>query len=451
MNVARFETQRKAFATSILALLLGLGGCIETDGPSVLRTEKESTCTGGGTPRKSVAKDILSAFYPCCDGTAHLIPDFFVPKDFRAMLATGPNSSICVPDEFASDANYTPKKCTSLFGQPGACMSICIPQVKNAPVALPKDVCPGNQLCAPCIDPQTNKESGACNQGAMACEPAAPSSGCTDYLPTLDISSYSSCCSSGMAHCAPANLVTEKDRKDLETCNGGVGYCVPDEFLKRGGRYTPPTCKSMGDREGRCLSTCVPAVAKDVANLPQSSCLAHERCVPCYDPRTGLATGACGKGCDKGPVEGPRQFQPCGVGATDAYCVPSYLVPAAEAKKFDNSGCLPKGQKCNEPNTLCLPKKVIDAGLTYSPAKCKASLPGFMAGLQQFFGGNWLGALQAMQDYSDGRCLSKCIGQIKPDAGLLGKDSCDVGEVCAPCFDPRKVSQGKVATGACDR
>ena len=448
MKVARFYAPCKVVALASLAL----GACVEDDGLPVHQTVSESSCPAGGSKRKSVDKDVLAAFYPCCDGSAHYIPEFLVPKDFRAMLAPGPGGSLCIPDDFASDADYTPKKCKSLFGRPGACMSVCIPQVANAPVKLPQDICPGNQLCAPCIDPQTEQATGACNQGAMACEPPPADDGaCTDYEPTLDISSYSSCCASGKAHCAPANLVSEKDRKDLNLCTDGTSFCVPDEFLTRGGRYTPPTCKSINGREGRCLSTCVEAVGKDSANLPQDICQAHEKCVPCYDPRTGLATGACGKGCDKGPVEGPKLFQPCGVGATDAFCVPADYIPAADRPKFDNSGCLPKGQQCNEPGTLCVPKKVIDAGLTFSPKKCKASMPGMLAFIQQAFAGNWLGALTTISEYSDGRCLSKCIGQIKPDAGLLGKDSCDVGEVCAPCWDPRKVSQGKVPTGACDR
>lgn len=440
-----------AKATWMAALAIGLGGCaIETDGPPVSHKAQESACPTGSAKRSSVSKDIITAFYPCCDGTAHLIPDFLVPKDFRAMLEIGPSGSLCVPDEFSTDANFTPRPCISLFGQKGACLSSCIPQVRDAPVKLPKDVCTGNQLCAPCIDPQTNKETGACNQGAMACDPPEKTEGpCQDYAPTLDISGYASC--GPRAHCAPENLVDEKQRADLGKCQDGVSYCVPDDFLKRGGRYTPPSCKSVGDREGRCLSTSIPKIAAEKATLPVSSCNPiDEVCAPCYDPRTGMGTGACTQGyCDKGPVEPPKTFEECGANGGDAYCVPSNLVPATELKNFDALGC--RATPCSEPGTVCVPKKVIDAGTAFSPKTCKNGMTGFLAGFMSFFK-NPFDAISKMKEYSEGRCLSKCLKEVRPKAKLLGSaKECDADEVCVPCYDPQKLEQGKVPTGACDR
>ncbi|MBI5477962.1 MAG: hypothetical protein HY906_03855 [Deltaproteobacteria bacterium] len=238
-------------------------------------------------------------------------------------MEAGPNDSLCVPDEFSTDANFTPVRCTSIFGLDGACTSSCLPQVRDAAVKLPKDVCSGNQLCAPCTDPQTDAPSGACDQGAMACEPPADDGPCADWEPTLDVSAYPSC--GARAHCAPVELVAEDQRADPATCPDGQSYCVPDDFLRRGGRYTPPTCSSVGGREGRCLSTAIPKVAADKATLPVASCNpVDEVCVPCYDPRTGMGTGACTKGtCDPGPTEGPRTFEECGWSGDDAYCVPA--------------------------------------------------------------------------------------------------------------------------------
>jgi hypothetical protein len=452
MKVTRFSPSRKVFA--LLSLTLLAPACMtETDGPRVGRQQQETTCPTGSGKRQSVPADTIKAFYPCCDGSAHLVPDFLVPKDFRTMLEAGPEGTLCVPDEFATDSNYTPTPCISLFGLKGACLSSCIPQVRDAAVKLPQDVCQGNQLCAPCIDPQTNKESGACNQGAMACDPPSDGSDgtCTDYQPSLDVSPYASC--GAAAHCAPENLVSEKQRGDLAKCKDGVSYCVPDKFLTRGGHYTPPTCRSLANAEGRCLSTSIPKVAE--ANkgtpLPLDSCdPLDEICVPCYDPRTGIGTGACTQGfCDAGPADPPKTFEQCGASGPDALCVPASLIPGDQLKNFDAIGC--RKTPCSDAGSACVPKKIVDAGIAFHPKKCTNSLTGFLAMFMSFFGGNMFQAFAAIKEYSDGRCLSKCLPAVRPSASLLGSNKdCDADEVCAPCYDPQKLSQGKVPTGACD-
>ncbi len=457
MKVTRSSSRGKELAGLIVATALALGAaaCIETDGPPLSQETKSSSCPKGSVKRSSVQPDIISAFSPCCDGSAHLIPSMLIPADFQSMLEKGPKKgtmdTLCVPDEFATDANYTPKRCKSLFGLDGACLSSCIPQVRDAAVKLPKDICPGNQLCAPCLDPQKNMAAtGACNQGAMACDPPPSTSVCKDWEPTgLDVSKYPGC--GPKAHCAPANLVDENFRKELATCTGG--FCVPDAFLLRGGHYTPPFCRSLNGAEGRCLSTVIPQVA-DAAKtgVPVSSCDASsgEVCAPCYDPRTGMGTGACTRGCDQGPKEPAKQFEQCGTAGGDALCVPANLVPGDQLKNFDNQGC--KASPCTEAGNVCVPKKMVDAGTTFVPKKCNNGLTGFLAFFLKFFGGNMIQAIQAISEYSEGRCISRCLPAVRPQADLLGQDSeCDADEVCAPCFDPQKIGQGKVSTGACDR
>ena len=216
---------------------------------------------------------------------------------------------LCVPDVFASDPNFTPQKCKSIFGFVGVCISQCVPQVKNAEVPLPQSTCPKGQLCSPCYDPRTLLETGACSMGALACQgkPPHPKDGvCKDYEPTLDVSGFPKCCPDGEAHCAGPKLVGEKDRARLAKCAGGKSFCVPDKLLKRGGKYTFKKCKSVGNTEGRCLSVCLPEIISQLDLLPISSCDKGERCAPCYDPRSGKATGACSQGyCEKGPTEPP--------------------------------------------------------------------------------------------------------------------------------------------------
>jgi hypothetical protein len=283
----------------------------------------------------------------------------------------------------------------------------------------------------------------------MACDPPENIDDCKPWEPTLDLKQFPTCCPQGRAHCAPSNLVEPNQAKDLSMCEDGTSYCVPDDILARGGKHQPPKCKSVGGREGRCLSICVKSVADQLDYLPQSSCKPDERCAPCYDPRTGAGTGACTFGpCDE-PAEPPKKFESCGAGADDAFCIPADLVPAEDRCHFDNIGC---GGGCSEPGTICVPKKVMDAGPTYTPKKCKASMSGFLALFMTLFS-NPFEAISKSKEYSEGACISKCLPQVRndPSAKLLNSKGCDPDELCIPCYDPQKLKQGKVPTGACER
>jgi hypothetical protein len=434
-------------ARLLVAAMVVLDGCnlVETDGAA---TSNEETACAAGLGHGSASPEIVAAFRPCCDGSAHYLPQAFVPRDVRAMLAVGPDDTLCVPDVLSTNANMTPVQCTSLFQQPGACLSSCIEGVSQAPVALPKDICGDDELCAPCIDPRTNTPSGACSLGALACIDFNPGDACRDYMPGLDLTGYAAC---GVgAHCAPDTLVSDKQRELLDKCADGTSTCVPDDFLLRGGHYTPPTCKSVGGREGRCLSVAIPRVSEQQDMLPVDTCDAtDERCAPCYDPRNGEDTRACEQGfCDPGPSEPARPFEQCGYSGGDALCVPANLVPADKRDRFDAVGCKKSGP-CAEADTLCVPTVMVDAGASFSPKKCKNNLTGFLALFISFFSGDVGAAISALDEYSDGRCLSRCLPDIRPKASLLGKSGCEDNEVCAPCYDPQKPGQ-KVPTGACD-
>jgi hypothetical protein len=436
--------------------LLG-AGCVEVDGPP-LDSAQNALCPGGKPRRPPVSKEVLASFPTCCAGRGRLIPDFVIPKDFRPLLEAGPEGTLCVPEENA-DASYTPPACESVFGLKGACLSPCLPSVKNADIELPQAGCAGDLRCAPCLHPKTLQPTGACTLGQMACEPQGAPDQCQPFAPSPQVlQGLASCCEKqgGRAHCAAAKLVDEGLRKDLSPCDDGVGgaasgasggYCVPDDLLARAGRHQPASCVSVGGREGRCLSVCVKSVADQRDTLPRASCAEDERCTPCYDPRTGLGTGACTVGpCDR-PKDPPRQFEACGAAGGDALCVPADLVPAKDRCYFDAKGC---GAGCREPATLCVPRKVIDAGPTFQGKKCTASLSGYLALFLTVFQ-NPFDAMNKLRDYSDGCCISKCLPNVRAQASLLSSSGCDADEVCAPCFDPTKLAEGKVPTGACER
>jgi hypothetical protein len=449
-------------ATNLLCLLstLTLNGCLETDGPPLSESEvTQTSCGKGALKRSAVSADVVGAFYPCCEGRGHFIPKLAVPQTFHAMLAPGPDGeTLCIPDEIATDPDYSPRACTSLFGLEGACISTCIPMVLDQPVPLPQDVCASDERCAPCVHPLTKEETGACGIGERACTPFKPLGKCDTLQPTMDLSKLASCCPEGKAHCAPKDLVSSgadgfNMDEFLALCPDGKSYCVPDEILARGGKHQPPTCKSAGGREGRCISICVKAIAEQKETLPVDICQPHERCAPCFDPRTGIASGACTLGPCDAPKEDARPFEPCGssAGQKDAICVPAELVPAKDRCRFDTKGCL-KGASCAEPGAICVPKKMVDSGPTFEPKKCTASMSGILALLMTVLT-DYSKAMTAMTDYSDGRCISKCLPQVRDNssASMLGSSGCDPDEICVPCFDPTKISQGKVATGACDR
>src|SRR5262249_15595787 len=112
--------------------------------------------------------------------------------------------------------------------------------------------------------------------------------------PMVDPSTLPACCADPTAqgaHCVPGNLVPASVAGALAPCGGGS--CVPDKFIRAGGVFKPPSCKSLGGADGVCLSVCIPQVAQYVDLLPQANCTADERCAPCINPLNNMPSGAC--------------------------------------------------------------------------------------------------------------------------------------------------------------
>lgn len=242
------------------------------------------------------------------------------------------------------------------------------------------------------------------------------------------------CASGGKARCIPKDKVPSAVSSQLDSCTeGGAGVCVPDTLVKSGGA-APTTCKSAFG-EGRCMSLCVPEVAKNGTLLNRGEgdvCADDERCVPCNNPlEGGEPTGVCEIGkapaaeCTSSPDDGAggppalscpysgppvvdvSTFPPCGDGAR---CVPSNLVPADAAKLLAT---------CS--GGLCAPEKSIAAGGQYLPKTCKSLAN------------------------AEGRCLNVNIPEVDKQKASLPQDVCDSNERCTPCFSPL---DGK-ETGAC--
>jgi hypothetical protein len=103
------------------------------------------------------------------------------------------------------------------------------------------------------------------------------------------------CKAGGSARCVPAAKLPDTLSNELEKCDSDKGACVPDSVIANGAKSLP-ACKAKG-KEGRCLSMCVPLVAKYASSFLDrgegDACPDDERCVPCDNPLDGTPTGVC--------------------------------------------------------------------------------------------------------------------------------------------------------------
>jgi hypothetical protein len=244
--------------------------------------------------------------------------------------------------------------------------------------------------------------------------------------PIYDPNSFTACSPScGGAHCVPSEIVPSEIQPLLASCTDGL--CAPDPIIAAAGQFVPNTCTSIAGAEGRCLSTCLPAVAARAATLPQGGCAADERCMPCFDPTASdpnAPTGACSLACDApaqppvlltcpwtGPdVYNPSVFPACSPSCGGAHCIPAEIVGATS---LDLAAC---------PGGFCVPDPIIAAGGNFDPPSCVA----------------FAGTTAA------GRCLSTCLPAIAGQPSLE-QSSCAAGNRCAPCADPFTGAD----TGAC--
>jgi hypothetical protein len=358
----------------------------------------------------------------CCQaeaGAAHCLEDSRVPGDIKPFLAACDSGGYCIPDDFLETGAAVPPDECMAFGGSGVCLSKCIPQVAENAGLLRKETCTGaDELCVPCISPLDNMPTGACDLltlaacvgeggggsgsgGNVTCDDPATCNYEASCPALIDPSTFPSC--GPDAHCVDPALISDPAQQmQLGKCTDGVKLCVPDVFIKTGGKFTAPTCNSVGGAEGRCLSRVIPEVKAQEALLPQDSCTANERCTPCYDPTTGMSTGACNLSCDTGPTRAPVVFPQCC--DNQARCVPVAAIPDAQEANLGEDSCMQ--------GNLCVPNQILQ-GLP-TPA-CSGSIP---------FLGSYTGV-----------CLSDCL-----DFGAFGfalsRGNCAQDHTCAPCEDP---------------
>jgi hypothetical protein len=286
----------------LLALALGIGsaGCGKSKDGSDAQTDPmaginspastggngastqiggSGTQTGAGTPTGAVNLDALPKC-PKCE-RAHCVPANLVPAAQQALLdRCQDQGSFCVPDVFLQSPNdFVLPTCRSLADAEGRCASTCLPLVATEISRLPQDSCKSDERCVPCFHPVTGEDTQVCRQGA-------------DPGPQQPATSFPKCCQTGGV-CVPTTLVPQDFRSFLERaeCPSADQLCAPQDLTRAD--VKPDKCKSINDANGRCLSTCIPALASLTSILPKSSCPDQYLCVPCADPLTNTDTGAC--------------------------------------------------------------------------------------------------------------------------------------------------------------
>lgn len=346
----------------------------------------------GGFPKCSPA--VCPAQDSVCVQLA-MLTALAIPQATIDLLADCDANNKCVPVSLASQAGRAIlPKCTSLLGAEGRCTSTCVPRVAELASQLPRDVCQGADLCAPCYDPRTGEATGACSQGC-------------DTGPTKPPVTFTECCSD-RGFCVPPALAGDQVRNlERGTCSAG-NLCAPKELTDL--TFKPKTCDSIDNAEGRCVSTCVAgAIAKQKDRLPTAGCSANEVCAPCYDPVTGEDTGACTVNGDKPATPAYAFPKCCGRGDTAAGVCVSPALAGDQASILRQETCARE--------KLCAPvAKASDP--TYRFPVCYGAL-------------------------GTGACVNSCI--LAPlQAAILTRETCADGELCAPCQ-----LLGAV-TGACD-
>ncbi|HIA02659.1 MAG TPA: hypothetical protein EYN66_12245 [Myxococcales bacterium] len=413
----------------------GTSNSPEEDGYNPWNTDQADTTIGGfgssetsnSTPEMGIAcpdPAELAKVPTCCENNSgHCVPSESMPDGFVDVVATCEGGGKCVPDSIimslAEMGEFKPKTCQSVLGAEGRCLSTCVPEVGTNKDLLPQDICEADERCTPCINPLTNEDTGICS-GDISCGAnsgesddsnkqsmpvdlcANPPSESPIPLDTLNV-----CCPD--AHCLPQTIVEAMQpgaSKLLGSCDGGSGLCVPDQILSTGGLVPPDTCTSVGGAEGRCLSTCVPAVADKADKLPQDVCDAGQLCSPCCDPFTGESTGACDTTCDSGPEQvcnGVPLFQTCCANG-QGHCVDKTLIPDDQESKLHKKYCDNKEQ-------LCVPDEMQD--LNYKGTPCIG---------HPLFG-----------DPYQGVCLPQCL---KLPEFFMDKKACPEHYICAQCKGP---------------
>lgn len=218
-------------------------------------------------------------FPKCCSDRGMCVPPALAgaqAKNLNKESCTGDN--LCAPKEL-TDLKFKPKTCASIGGAEGRCVSTCVGgAVAKQKDRLPTAGCAAEEVCAPCFDPVTGEDTGACAiNGDMPAKPKQV---------------FDTCCGMSAGQpvgvCVPPSLAGDQASiLRQETCKSG-SICAPIKKAQDP-KYKFPTCSSLLGT-GACVQKCI-LDPTQAAILSQGQCAAGELCAPC--DLLGMPTKAC--------------------------------------------------------------------------------------------------------------------------------------------------------------
>jgi hypothetical protein len=251
------------------------------------------TCPWPVAPAPNPKPPVINpATLPTCGCTgAHCLPSAAVPAADQTQLNTC-TGGFCTPDTIiATGGNFKPAGCIPFAGvtnnTQGRCLSDCLKAVQSNG-SLEQATCAANlEKCAPCADPFTGADSGACHLSSC------------DAAPTT-VFKFPNCCvqNGGRvdARCVPTSQVpagTDTSKLLENTCNNANYLCIPNELLpapygKGGQACSATTLLHLGGYNGTCLSECLDFPALIGLEYGEGNCPSNHRCIGCADAPAGL-------------------------------------------------------------------------------------------------------------------------------------------------------------------
>ncbi|MBN1654768.1 MAG: hypothetical protein JXA30_13435 [Deltaproteobacteria bacterium] len=391
--------------------------------------------TGDSTSACSIGADEPTRdpvlFDRCCDGLSVCSPEEAVPETDRSLFGTDScqGTDLCVPIDIATD-DYVPTPCLSWNNAEARCLPACLPNVAANAARIERGSCDEKYLCVPCYDHVSLEDTRACSIGGGD----APQQDYNEYI-------FPECCG-GNSVCAPPEAVADDKevRFNRDTCGESEELCVPKNIALDPTGYgaTQTHCTSWGGGEGRCVAACVNDVIEvaatlkqDIPDLYEDGCDTGSLCVPCYDPLTGLSTGACTEAGDSPTQQPPYRFPGCCLQdeISRGTCIPSALVPDDKEESLiddnaDENDCVVDGQI--DEDFLCVPNELTSDPNLLFPSDCVVTR-----------------LVINLDDPVPGLCMAACFSPVPPrwiEGTCEGEyDECLpcelYGEPAAPCIE----------------
>ena len=218
-------------------------------------------------------------FPTCCSSRGLCVPPALAgdqaPNLNRDSCSAG---DLCAPKEL-TDPTFKPKTCNSIDGGEGRCMSTCIGgAIAKQRDRLPTQGCGSNEVCAPCFDPITGEDTGACTVNGD--QPAR-----AKYT-------FPRCCSSqggpAAGVCVSPDLAGDQASILRRESCAAQKLCAPTAKASDPDYRFPVCYTALG--AGACVAGCI-LDPLQAAILGRETCAEGELCAPCT--LLGAPTGAC--------------------------------------------------------------------------------------------------------------------------------------------------------------